>query len=668
MNKFPAFLVFFVTSTLLAQNTPALLVESTRLSLTDAKEFQIVFDENTVSGTTSCISYAVQIDGVPVGSSFNKGDVFELKSITSPGVKRLTYDASCNGTGRTGIPIDITVLDDSPPIVRSSYCAGRRLQINISKVLYDQYKLEITSPAGTETTTEVPSEQGGVHIINKTFSGSDTEKRTITITPEYVYTVRGLGGTINTKHISPKSTFDAFPIESLIKAEIQQVEIAASTAPGSALLQLSRNNNQNYLLQTRVLGQPEYIIADTLKANTLENQPALSPHSATVGLTTPQSIQYQLRLRAYDQCGNTLDSDPITTLLISSTSNINENTATAFELGTFAPYTYSFSVNGVSAFAQTEATTTNAVSYKDQNIRCNELYCYRAEAVYNQSKSEKRSISALSCVLGQKPTALAPVSGLHSSYGKDTIQVDLFWNAATTSGVVYSIVGVNRNGTSTNAFSTTATRLTLKGQILSDCFKVRVVDNCGQSEDRYTCPPVASGKVDNMLQNSIRWTPYVSSDTTPVVGVQVEYSYYDSESGTVVLIGSFPGQESEAIHNPIDENHQLVLYKVILTLDDGTIIYSTSTPVIQLLRLWTPSAFTPDKNGLNDLYQPKGLFFKTFEIKIYNRWGELVYASSDKDKGWDGGGHSPGLYHYYVRVEDAYGNEIKRNGTIDLIR
>lgn len=50
---------------------------------------------------------------------------------------------------------------------------------------------------------------------------------------------------------------------------------------------------------------------------------------------------------------------------------------------------------------------------------------------------------------------------------------------------------------------------------------------------------------------------------------------------------------------------------------------------------YIPSAFTPNKDGLNDFFKVFGNA-KTFEIKIYNRWGELVFKSSDINQSWDG--------------------------------
>jgi gliding motility-associated-like protein len=43
----------------------------------------------------------------------------------------------------------------------------------------------------------------------------------------------------------------------------------------------------------------------------------------------------------------------------------------------------------------------------------------------------------------------------------------------------------------------------------------------------------------------------------------------------------------------------------------------------------------PNDDGVNDLYQPEGIGTKQYEMRIFNRWGELIYLTQDS-KGWDG--------------------------------
>jgi len=51
---------------------------------------------------------------------------------------------------------------------------------------------------------------------------------------------------------------------------------------------------------------------------------------------------------------------------------------------------------------------------------------------------------------------------------------------------------------------------------------------------------------------------------------------------------------------------------------------------------YMPNAFTPDGDGLNDIFKPEGTFVKDIQWMIFNRWGEMIFESKDLNKGWDG--------------------------------
>jgi len=53
--------------------------------------------------------------------------------------------------------------------------------------------------------------------------------------------------------------------------------------------------------------------------------------------------------------------------------------------------------------------------------------------------------------------------------------------------------------------------------------------------------------------------------------------------------------------------------------------------------IWIPSAFTPNGDGLNDVFYVMGLISgERFSFEVYNRWGERLFTSNDPSLGWDG--------------------------------
>ncbi len=94
------------------------------------------------------------------------------------------------------------------------------------------------------------------------------------------------------------------------------------------------------------------------------------------------------------------------------------------------------------------------------------------------------------------------------------------------------------------------------------------------------------------------------------------------------------------------------------------------------VRVFLPTAFSPNGDGLNDVFRPAarggGLSIRTF--RIFDRWGRVVWetARSAGTKGWDGmTGGSPaemGVYFYTIDVETDSGEKIEQTGSVTLVR
>ena len=92
--------------------------------------------------------------------------------------------------------------------------------------------------------------------------------------------------------------------------------------------------------------------------------------------------------------------------------------------------------------------------------------------------------------------------------------------------------------------------------------------------------------------------------------------------------------------------------------------------------IFVPSSFTPNSDGINDFLFVYGNSFESFELSIYNRFGELVFKTGEISVGWDGTFKCrklpAGVYIYFMKYKatDASGNETSANsgGIITLIR
>ena len=91
--------------------------------------------------------------------------------------------------------------------------------------------------------------------------------------------------------------------------------------------------------------------------------------------------------------------------------------------------------------------------------------------------------------------------------------------------------------------------------------------------------------------------------------------------------------------------------------------------------IFIPSAFTPDDDGINDIFIPKGnnIDSNYYKMLIYDRWGEKVFETNDLSQGWDGrvkneNMASPGIYKWYIIYRDKSGTEYTKSGNLTLIR
>lgn len=100
--------------------------------------------------------------------------------------------------------------------------------------------------------------------------------------------------------------------------------------------------------------------------------------------------------------------------------------------------------------------------------------------------------------------------------------------------------------------------------------------------------------------------------------------------------------------------------------------YSNEIEVVQEPKLFFPDVFTPNEDGQNETFRCYSLFLKAYELRIYNAWGNIIYASQKPEEGWKGtidGQPAPaGPYAYYAKGTDETGNTLETRGFFNLVR
>jgi len=83
-----------------------------------------------------------------------------------------------------------------------------------------------------------------------------------------------------------------------------------------------------------------------------------------------------------------------------------------------------------------------------------------------------------------------------------------------------------------------------------------------------------------------------------------------------------------------------------------------------------PNAFTPNNDGLNDSFRPvaTGDLIRQFSMVIYNRWGQMVFETSDYSAGWDGKDAPAGVYSWVISYSNHTGKVFKMRGSVTVVK
>ena len=138
------------------------------------------------------------------------------------------------------------------------------------------------------------------------------------------------------------------------------------------------------------------------------------------------------------------------------------------------------------------------------------------------------------------------------------------------------------------------------------------------------------------------------------------------------------GLDNSGIQNPIAtyaiSTPNIINYFIKITDSLGCI--ATDTQQVWLFvgaDIFLPTAFTPNGDGANDLFKPLYVnISKINAFKVFDRWGKVVFETSDMGKSWDGtlnGNLLPmDTYTWIVSGYTNDGKQIDRRGNVTLIR
>jgi gliding motility-associated-like protein len=242
-------------------------------------------------------------------------------------------------------------------------------------------------------------------------------------------------------------------------------------------------------------------------------------------------------------------------------------------------------------------------------------------------------------------------------------------------GDVISNINViaNSTGSFTISYSLNGSPLTVTGNSpisLGNTEGVYVLTSISSG----TCLNTATG-TQTIIVNPIPAAPNVSSDS----------SYCENETKSDILAtalagGSITWYSDATLSNQIGTGNSITpssnigntSYYAVQTINGCESSPSLVNILVNVCNLIIPTAFTPDEDGVNDTWEIENLneFYPNCNVKIYNRWGNLVFESNGYKDEWKGdfkGENLPVASYYYI-IDFNDGKTEIANGTVSIIK
>jgi gliding motility-associated-like protein len=444
-------------------------------------------------------------------------------------------------------------------------------------------------------------------------------------------------------------------------------------------------NNSEVLLQYNANVEPDfdkYIIYTTTNQYNVSNiidtsmveqnlNTLLNPYNYTIA-----AIDLCLNLSALSEEHTTVELKAIGTVnsvLLNWTPYHGFDTSKVYEIWRKVPednaLTYLTTVNG------------DTLHYIDSSVLCNQQYYYRIKIIETDSTLQ----TSWSDTAGATPiyNITLPIPENIRATVEDNRFVKLEWHFAKHNRVfTYHIYRSVDSGEVLlyKILSSSDTILideNVNVQEHSYNYTTYLVDACGGKSEASNIARSILLKV-KMVKNDIlthdpklNWNAYYLWES----GVD-HYSIYflNDASKSFEQIAQNNNDYLEATHKYVNLIQNDYCYKTIAYKQgDSSIISESNLACVSTApRMYAPNVFSINGDNLNDKFYVKGVFVETFTLKIYNRWGQLVFETTDMNNGWDGTFEGEpcksDVFVYLAEGIGRKGQRINHTGNVTLLR
>ncbi|MCX7649145.1 MAG: gliding motility-associated C-terminal domain-containing protein [Flavobacteriales bacterium] len=399
-------------------------------------------------------------------------------------------------------------------------------------------------------------------------------------------------------------------------------------------------------------------------------------------------------LAVVDSCGNVSDTSAVHTTLYLSYQMFpceGQNKLSWTPYGGWQPAAYKVWISENGGGYQLAATLGGSVvSFTHQGLQQGFQYCYRIQAL---SGSGASSTSNTVCVTSDAQS-LPSFSYIRFATVQPDGSVYLCLIYDTLASVKRILLTRARDGMS--VFDTIATLYGAPGsnqicyldtdvQTAFESYRYRValIDHCNQPSglSNVARTILLRGQAAGQFQNALFWNDYEGWPNGVESYTLERLTASFMPLGPVNMYVTNPGRVEEDVYNFLpQENLFEQCYRVLarealgnpFLLKDSS--YSNIVCLTHPPTFFIPNAFNP-AGGINTLFKPYGLWsqnVETYRLMVFNRWGELIFETSDIQAGWDGtygGKLCPlGVYVYRLDLRFKGLDEEVRIGTVTLLR
>jgi gliding motility-associated-like protein len=442
-------------------------------------------------------------------------------------------------------------------------------------------------------------------------------------------------------------------------------------------------------------------IDNSLGTNSWNKLADASNGNATLTGLNPDA-RYCFRVKATNQCGISVYSQ---NTLCSINLKGNLNSTDAVDLRWNLPTEPSGIPNVLRLTKDVEGeigslnniplANRTVTSYLDQGLNCSKKYLYLISTQYPavlfngtfhiiNIRSAQIKVDPKSNAVAIKPKNLVFVG--YENLDERNVRVQIDDPKTGNKYTIYRAINDSQDFqllTTTNNSVYTDVSIT-PGVIASYCYKYTVEDQCGIISD--FSDPFCTIALSSNSPGNLNWTSYlippdIYNSATPV---EYEVQYFD-EGLNNFIPWKRTNDLAHSIQEILDKSTKAeVKFRingnqfVDTDLFSGQFISSNSNTFIIAVppRVFIPSAFTPDGQGPfeNETLKIKTKFIDNGTIKIFDRWGGVIFQGLSLSEEWNGtesNGITPapaGTYAYVIDAVSSTGLPIKMSGSIILLR